>query len=180
MFPIFLYCTSRHYQKVFYNCFCFYVMEYRNCTSESLLCFTQKNNFCIINKIKLAVVLYSLLKLLNLLMSIILSIPWFCLWFKTSSVGVSVISKFYNSIETFLWLFIYYCVSWESSHHIFFFQLTQNPFLLINYLDCFRFHDKHHESLFDNLLISWTLLATDTLKDFSEFIQDKHTFEPVQ
>ena len=39
-------------------CLCFYVMEFKNqknilCTSEALLCFTQKNNFCIMNKIKL-------------------------------------------------------------------------------------------------------------------------------
>ena len=52
MLPLFLYCTSGHYQKVLYNCFCFNVMEYRKrnnifCTSEVLLCFTQKNNFCI-------------------------------------------------------------------------------------------------------------------------------------
>ena len=38
---LFLYCTSGHYEKVLYNCFCFYVMEYRKqnnifCTSESL------------------------------------------------------------------------------------------------------------------------------------------------
>ena len=48
------------YQKVLYNscCFCFYIMEFRKqknifCTSEALLCFTQKNNLCIMNKIKL-------------------------------------------------------------------------------------------------------------------------------
>ena len=39
-------------------CFCFYVIEFRKqknmfCTSEVLLCFAQKNNFCIITKIKL-------------------------------------------------------------------------------------------------------------------------------
>ena len=52
MLPLFLYCTSGHYQKVLYNCFCFNVMEYRKqnnifCASEVLLCFTQENNFCI-------------------------------------------------------------------------------------------------------------------------------------
>ena len=36
-------------------CFCFYVMEFKKqknvfCTSEALLCFTQKNNSCIMNK----------------------------------------------------------------------------------------------------------------------------------
>ena len=48
------------YQKVLYNscCFCFYIMEFRKqknifCTSEALLCFTQKNNLCIMIKIKL-------------------------------------------------------------------------------------------------------------------------------
>ena len=63
MFPFFLYCASR--QTLFIRnffatqaCFCFYVMGFRNqknifCTSEALLCFTQKNNFCIMNKIKL-------------------------------------------------------------------------------------------------------------------------------
>ena len=39
-------------------CICFYVMEFRKqkkifCTSVALLCFTQKNNFCIMNQIKL-------------------------------------------------------------------------------------------------------------------------------
>ena len=39
-------------------CFCFYVTEFRKqknkfCTSEASLCFTQKNSFCIMNKIKL-------------------------------------------------------------------------------------------------------------------------------
>ena len=39
-------------------CFYFYVIEFKKwknifCTSEALLCFTQKNNFCIMNKIKL-------------------------------------------------------------------------------------------------------------------------------
>ena len=48
------------YQKFFiaHACFCFYVMEFRKqknmfCTSEALLCFTRKNNFCIKNKIRL-------------------------------------------------------------------------------------------------------------------------------
>ena len=48
------------YQKFFtaHTCFCFYVMEFRKqknifCISEASLCFTQKNNFCIMNKIKL-------------------------------------------------------------------------------------------------------------------------------
>ena len=39
-------------------CFCFCVMEFRKqknifCTSEASLCFTQKNNFCVMNKMKL-------------------------------------------------------------------------------------------------------------------------------
>ena len=38
--------------------FCFYIMQFRKqknifCTSQASWCFTQKNNFCIINKIKL-------------------------------------------------------------------------------------------------------------------------------
>ena len=48
------------YEKVLNNSYLllFYVMEFRRqinifCTSEALLCFTQKNNFCIMNKIKL-------------------------------------------------------------------------------------------------------------------------------
>ena len=41
-----------------YACFCFYVMEFRKqknifCKSEASLCFNQKYNFCIMNKIKL-------------------------------------------------------------------------------------------------------------------------------
>ena len=47
-------------KKIFttHACFYFYVMEFRkqksiSCTSAASLCFTQKNNFCIINKIKL-------------------------------------------------------------------------------------------------------------------------------
>ena len=47
--------------KMFFTthaCFCFCVMEFRKqknifCISESSLCFAQKNNFCITNKIKL-------------------------------------------------------------------------------------------------------------------------------
>ena len=63
MFPLFLYCASRQtlfIRKFFatHACFCFYVMGFRNqknifCTSGALLCFTEKNNFCIMNKIKL-------------------------------------------------------------------------------------------------------------------------------
>ena len=48
------------YEKVLNNSYLllFYVMEFRRqinifCTSEASLCFTQKNNFCIMNKIKL-------------------------------------------------------------------------------------------------------------------------------
>ena len=48
------------YQKFLttHTCSCFCVMEFRKqinvfCTSEASLCLTQKNNFCIMNKIKL-------------------------------------------------------------------------------------------------------------------------------
>ena len=51
------------YQKVLYNSFLFlflrgYVMEFRKqkkifCTNEDSFCFTQKNNFCIMNKVRL-------------------------------------------------------------------------------------------------------------------------------
>ena len=54
------------YQKLFttHAFFCFYVMQFRkqkniSSTSEASLSFTQKNNFCIMNKIKL-VLFYSL------------------------------------------------------------------------------------------------------------------------
>ena len=57
----FLYSVQVDTVKKFFTthaCFCFYVMEFRKqknifCTSKALLCFTQKNNFCIMNKIKL-------------------------------------------------------------------------------------------------------------------------------
>ena len=47
------------YQKVLFNsCFCSYVMEFTKlqnilCASEASLWFTQKSNFCLMNKIKL-------------------------------------------------------------------------------------------------------------------------------
>ena len=62
LFPLFsiLYKWTLFIKKIFtaHASFCFYVMEFRKqknifCTSEASLCFTQKNNFCIMNKIKL-------------------------------------------------------------------------------------------------------------------------------
>ena len=62
VFPLFsiLYKWTLFIKKFFttHASFCFYVMQFRKqkdifCTSEALLCFTQKNNFCIMNKIKL-------------------------------------------------------------------------------------------------------------------------------
>ena len=62
VFPLFsiLYKWTLFIKKFFttHASFCFYVMQFRKqknifCTSEASLCFTQKNNFCIMNKIKL-------------------------------------------------------------------------------------------------------------------------------
>ena len=62
VFPLFsiLYKWTLFIKKFFttHASFCFYVMQFRKqknifCTSEASLCFTQKNNFCVIKKIKL-------------------------------------------------------------------------------------------------------------------------------
>ena len=62
VFPLFyiLYKWALFIKKFFatHASFCFYVIEFGRqknvfCTSEALFYFTQKNNFCIMNKIKL-------------------------------------------------------------------------------------------------------------------------------
>ena len=61
-----LYTVDTVYQNVLCNTGCLYIMELKKqknilCTREASLCLTQKNNFCIMNKIKL-VWFYSIYK----------------------------------------------------------------------------------------------------------------------